>query len=323
MKLRTTVPLAAGTQETKMRQNFPSSFARSGMWLLSLALLGSCQPVDSNASSDLETAKKNNRPENFTPMTTIEPTDPDIRLITEEDTDAGVLPSAVTTDPCVKTKQDKDQILSAYCGSCHDKGQTQSPQGIPPFGFLLEENTLISTTVPRQNDTPQPFVMPGSPAQSLLYIRVASGTMPPATTMLGGKKYPAPSISDVAVLAEWITHCAPGAPAGGTPPAGTGGSGPGATGTGGASGSGGANGTGGRTGTGTGGAMGTGSDAGAAGGTTVVVDGGATDPDAGVIAACGGGVANNGACMGQPPCRLANQTCTCTMGGAGRRWVCR
>lgn len=334
MKLRSTVPLTAGIQETKMRQNFPSSFARSGLWVLSLAVVGSCfQPVDPTASSGRQAAIDNMRPENFTPMTTIEMEDPAIRLVTEEDPDAGVLPSAVTTDPCAKTEHDKTEILTAYCGQCHDAARTQAPSGVPTFSFVLNDDLLISTTVPREGQlSPQPFVMPGSPSESLLYVRVSNRTMPPADKQLGVASIPAPTASDIAVLAEWIAHCAPGAPPRGKstpPPAGTGGSGPastgGASGTGGTSGTGGATGTGGRPGTGgsasTGG-MGTGMDAGAAGG-SAAPDAGMSASDAGT-SACANGVANNAVCTAQPPCMLANQTCNCMAGGGGaRRWVCR
>jgi hypothetical protein len=316
MKLRTEPALTAGIQETTMR-NALSKFFLSSVLMLSVPLVaGSCiQPVDPNATKDV--AGATTRPENFTPKTTIDPTDRPIQLAPENE-------DMVTADPCEKTKADKDEILRVYCAGCH---QSPGSSGQPLFDFILDDTRLLTATIPRDGAPPQPFISPGNPAQSLLYVRVAARSMPPQSMMIGVAGSPSPTLSDISVLADWITNCVPG---GSTNPAGgTGGT----SGTGGAPGTGGVSGTGGNRGTGgspvtpdagtaaTGGSNG--SDAGAPGtGGSAPADGG-TDAGGGGVA-CANNVANGAVCTPQPPCRTtANLTCNCVAMGGQRRWACR
>jgi hypothetical protein len=293
-----------------MRNAFSKFFLSSVLMLSMPIVAGSCiQPVDPDATKDVAGAVV--RKPDFTPMTTIVPTERPIQLAPGDD-------GGMTADPCEKTKSDKDAILKVFCGNCHDLGDKSL--GLPPFGFLLDDQALVSTTIMKEGSTtPQPFVMPGSPSQSLLYVRVATRTMPPEPKGLDSA-LPAPTLSDISVLSEWITHCVPGAP----PANGTGGATAPSNGTGGSSGSGGSTGSGGNSGTGGGNVSAPDAGQGASGGTGQDAGGVATDggTDA-VLAMCANNVANGAGCGGQAPCRMANLTCTCMGGGGARRWACR
>ena len=293
--------------------------AAAGLFVLT-AGAGCMQPINTRA-----TAGGGARDPNATPTTAIEPSQLPIGTdITDE--------SKTTDDPCVKTRSDKTEVLKAYCASCH---------------FVLDDAALISREWIREGQPAQRFVIPGDPDNSVLYTRVAIiGDMPAQPSDLATPRSPAPSLSDISILHEWIAHCAGPAT---TPPGGSGG----ASGSGGAGGSddgggddargtggSGAGGTGGSTmvgtgGRGTGGSVGTGGTGGTPitgsdGG--VATDGGGT-PDGGVVAdggagpaACAANVSNGGICGGgggAQTCRLGAQTCTCSFGQGMRRWVCR
>ena len=313
------------------RKNF---VAAAGLFVLTCGA-GCMQPVNTGS-----TAGGGARDPNATPSTVIEPSQLPIGTdITDE--------AKTTDDPCVKTRADKTEILKAYCASCHS-GPTAF--GLPKFDFVLDDAALISREWIREGQPAQRFVIPGDPSNSVLYTRVAViGDMPAQPSDLATPRNPAPSLSDIGILYEWIAHCAGPAM---TPPGGAGG----ASGSGGAgggdddggddvrgTGGSGAGGTGGSTVAGTGG-RGTGGSVGAggAGGAPVAgsdggvaTDGGAT-ADGGVVAdggagpaACAANVNNGGVCGGgggggAQTCRLGAQTCTCSMAGQGmRRWVCR
>jgi len=112
-----------------------------------------------------------------------------------------------TDDPCVKTRQDKTEILTAYCARCHS-GATAV--GLPPWDFVLDDQKLVSEQWIREGQPAQRFAIPGDPEHSAIYVRLAIvGDMPPQPTDLGTPRNPQPSLSDVSVLREWIMHCLP------------------------------------------------------------------------------------------------------------------
>src|SRR5436305_1926356 len=43
-----------------------------------------------------------------------------------------------TTDPCVATLAQATDILTNYCGMCHDGKTPSAHRGQPPFDFLLD-----------------------------------------------------------------------------------------------------------------------------------------------------------------------------------------
>jgi hypothetical protein len=113
---------------------------------------------------------------------------------------------------CDEIRVQARKILETNCAFCH-----QAPANMGHFDFVLDPDTLTTAT----GTTGARFAVPGSPDESRLYRRAAAGEMPPAGKM------PRPSMSDVAVLREWIATClAMGSP----PMGGSGGSGAGGSG---------------------------------------------------------------------------------------------
>lgn len=166
------------------------------MWrasvLVAALVLSSCfQELDPSADEATRAA-----PVDQGPTTVIEPSAAPIELSLEDGT-------ALTADPCVKTRQDKTEILTAYCASCHSG---PGARGLPPFDFVLDDARLASESWQRVGQPAQRFVIPGDPEHSALFVR-ASTDMPPLPTDLRSERSPAPTPSDLAVLREWITHC--------------------------------------------------------------------------------------------------------------------
>lgn len=178
-----------------------------GFPCLWLALLGASttgclqtlQPLDRDAAT-LPVIN-----DNAGPTTSILPSAPPIGLRVEDD-------NATTTDPCVKTNQDKTEILTVYCAACHS-GPADRAQGLPPWNFVLDDQRLVTEEFTREEQPPQHYVIPGDPDHSVLYVRAAIlRDMPPQPTDLGTPRNPAPSLSDFSVLRDWIEHCLPAAP---------------------------------------------------------------------------------------------------------------
>ncbi len=89
-----------------------------------------------------------------------------------------------TADPCEKTRQDKTDILSAYCAGCHSGS---AAVGLPPWDFVLDDQRLVTEVWMREGQPAQRFVIPGDPDHSALYQRMAiSGDMPPQPTDVSG-----------------------------------------------------------------------------------------------------------------------------------------
>jgi hypothetical protein len=174
----------------------PTAHRRLSSGLLALAgalaaLTGCFQELDSGA--DRETSST---PLSGGASTVILPADLPIELNPEDETQT-------TDDPCVKTRRDKTQILTAFCASCHSG---PGSRGLPPFDFVLDDKKLVSQVWSRVGQPDQRFVIPGDPDHSALYLR-ATSDMPPIPTDLGTKRTPAPSWSDLSLLREWIAHC--------------------------------------------------------------------------------------------------------------------
>jgi hypothetical protein len=115
-----------------------------------------------------------------------------------------------TTDPCVATRRHTGEILTSYCARCHDGGSVGAHQGQPPFDYVLNVDKLTAATSAAVKDPmtqlPARFLTPGAPMRSRLYVRMATGEMPPRD-IVGLPPNPRPSISDVSVVQEWIAHC--------------------------------------------------------------------------------------------------------------------
>ena len=159
---------------------------------LASVLLGACfQKLDTAASSQATTAPTDAL------VTQIDPSADPIAL---SPTDA-----ATASDPCDKTRQDKTQILTAFCARCHSGA---APVGLPPWDFVLDDQKLVTETWVRAGQPAERFVIPGDPDHSALYQRMAvAQDMPPQPTDLGTAPNPKPSAADGTVIREWILNC--------------------------------------------------------------------------------------------------------------------
>jgi mono/diheme cytochrome c family protein len=101
---------------------------------------------------------------------------------------AGALASGGDTDPGLAARA--LAVLKTHCARCH--GQDGVAKG--KFGYVLDREKLVARNK----------VVPGSPAESELYQRVASAEMPPPD------KAPRPGKDEVALLKRWIEAGAPG-----------------------------------------------------------------------------------------------------------------
>jgi Planctomycete cytochrome C len=109
---------------------------------------------------------------------------------------------STTQSPCTDVESASMQIRATYCGSCH--GPTAGA-GQGGFNSVLDDALLV--TSPTGNAQYPHFVVPGNPYGSYLYVAIAAGQMPPASTPPG----PAPSAADLSVLYAWILACFPDA----------------------------------------------------------------------------------------------------------------
>lgn len=159
--------------------------------LMALAFTGCFQELDPSADEATRAT-----PVDEGPTTVIEPSAAPIELSLDDAT-------VTTSEPCVKTRQDKTEILTAYCATCHSG---PGARGLPPFDFVLDDARLLTESWHRVGQPALPFLVAGDPMRSALYLR-ATTDMPPRPTDLGSERSPVPSASDLAVLRHWITHC--------------------------------------------------------------------------------------------------------------------
>ena len=75
------------------------------------------------------------------------------------------------------------------------------------------ETSTIDTAINPNTGQPWKFLIAGDPDNSRIYVRIASGLMPPADQN-GETPKPRPTLSDVSVLRQWISSCLGGGAAG-------------------------------------------------------------------------------------------------------------
>lgn len=251
-------------------------------------LVGCFQKLDPTASSQSAASATDAL------VTEIDPSSAPIAL---SQTDA-----AMSSDPCDKTRQDKTQILTAYCAKCHSG---PAAVGLPPWDFVLDDQKLVTETWVRAGQPAERFVIPGDPDYSALYQRMALvQDMPPQPTDSSTPPNPKPSPADNTVIRAWILNCL--GVAGGIDAGGQGG-GPGTGGMGATGGAGGSATTDGSAGA-----------AGAAGGRS-----GGTAGPGGAPPACGASVAAGVSCaVHRATCTLNQKACTCELCNGRWQWVC-
>lgn len=120
---------------------------------------------------------------------------------------------STTLDPCNEVWQAAMTVRQTYCASCH-----QAPADQAGMNFVLDDSQLAtahSQSAVTDAGLPQPLIVPGSPRQSWLYVRVAQGMggaqggMPPLA-MPGYPAIPRPSAADLSLLYGWVLACFPG-----------------------------------------------------------------------------------------------------------------
>jgi hypothetical protein len=131
-----------------------------------------------------------------------------------ETTPAIYLPDgATTTNPCDDVEQASLGLRQTYCTSCH-----QSPAKQGGMDFILDDTRLVgavSQTATDDAGQPLRLVVPGDPAHSWLYARVAAGAAGSTTGMPPPSAQSSAGIShctaaDLSVLYGWIFACVPG-----------------------------------------------------------------------------------------------------------------
>jgi hypothetical protein len=120
---------------------------------------------------------------------------------------------AATRDPCDEVEQASVSVRQTYCVSCH-----QSPAKQGGLDFILDDSRLVGAVSQKATDDsgqPRRLVVPGDPAQSWLYARVAEGAagssagMPPPSAQ-GSAGISRCNASELSLLYAWIVACVPG-----------------------------------------------------------------------------------------------------------------
>jgi hypothetical protein len=125
-----------------------------------------------------------------------------------------------TTDPCVAVTREATAIRSRACAPCHE-----APHNVGNFNYVLDDAKLAQSVsgVYMNPATMMKWRMlvPGDPASSWIYDRIATGQMPPDpgswTQFISpaiAKNLIPPNAEDLSVLYGWILNCAPGADGG-------------------------------------------------------------------------------------------------------------
>jgi hypothetical protein len=98
---------------------------------------------------------------------------------------------------CEKDAFDTQTMLKTDCEGCHQVGANGNLQGIDDMMSLV--NKPASSKYPAGTM----FIVPGDPANSLIFKRILAMEMPPPSSDVGSQ-LPHPSISDMSVLQQWI-----------------------------------------------------------------------------------------------------------------------
>jgi len=161
-----------------------------GFGLLATAL--GCEPVDDAAAT-------RNKGWDGVLTDNVLPGDRPVYNTIEED------PMDVSADGCEKTTNDAHKILETNCAQCHGP---MGAVGLPPWDFVLDDAKMKIETWKRQDQPAIPFLKPGDPANSAIFLRAALlRNMPPLQTDVGQMFYPRVTYSEASVLQEWITTC--------------------------------------------------------------------------------------------------------------------
>jgi hypothetical protein len=108
---------------------------------------------------------------------------------------AGIMPAAAIFGGEVQA------VLKQYCGKCHHDKRTGNKQyDVTKLESLLK--TKPSPRVAKKYPDAKAYIVPKKPAESLTWLRIETGDMPP-------RNNPRPSEEDQAKIKKWIEDGAP------------------------------------------------------------------------------------------------------------------
>lgn len=181
----------AGNQE--MEKNTMTTYrAPLALMLGTFAMFGCWQQLDQGASAGVTSVAVNTKDglgAKFPEMTTTP-------AIGETAADNGD-PSTFAANGCAKDEFDTQTALNTYCQNCHEGGSNGNFQGVADI------MTLVNKPASAKYPAGTMFIVPGDPANSLIFKRITALEMPPPTSDVTNP-IPHPTISDMSVLQQWI-----------------------------------------------------------------------------------------------------------------------
>lgn len=188
----------------KMKEHTPLSFLL--VLPMTVFVTGGCmQPFDAMAADGTKNAPPQ-PPEDF-----------HTRVIETPAIDI-VSGGMTSTNPCERTRfqlfnEDEELaplgVLVQECSGCH--GPAGGP--VANFNFILDTAALIDpANVTKIVNAGSPFVVPGDPEHSMIYIRMQSEAMPPNTPGVTNSVTPSPTdipatTSQTSLVYTWIADC--------------------------------------------------------------------------------------------------------------------
>ena len=170
------------------------------LMLGTFAMFGCWQQIDEGASAGVVSVNVNPKDglgAKFPAMTT----KPAIGKTAADNGD----PTTFADSGCAKDEFDTQTALNLYCQNCHLGGSNGNFQGVNDIMSLV--NKAASSKYPAGTK----FIVPGDPANSLIFKRITALEMPPPSSDVESQ-LPHPTISDMSVLEQWIM-CLGSAPA--------------------------------------------------------------------------------------------------------------
>lgn len=158
----------------------------------SLSMFGCWQQLDSSASSGIISVNvdpKGGLGAKFPDMTTT----PEIGEVAADNGD----PTSFAKSGCDKDQFDTQAMMNNDCANCHETGSNGNFQGVNDI------TTLINKTASTKYPAGTKFIVPGDPANSLIFKRIMALEMPPPSSDVTNQ-LPHPTISDMSVLQQWI-----------------------------------------------------------------------------------------------------------------------
>jgi hypothetical protein len=178
----------AGNQENNTMKMYRAPLA---LLLGTFMTVGCWQKLDENASSGIIQVNVDTAG-GIGAKFPVETTTPEIGKTALDNGDN----ASTATDGCDKDQFDTQAMIKTDCEGCHQVGANGNLQGIDDIMSLI--NKPASSKFAGWK-----FIVPGDPANSLIFKRVTALEMPPPSSDVQNQ-LPHPSISDMSVLQQWI-----------------------------------------------------------------------------------------------------------------------